>query len=79
MAQFYEGRSQYGAARYYYAQIVDAYPRTELAERSRTRLAAIQDERAVPPEKLAWLMQYLPESREEARLAVPPQQTPVRR
>lgn len=79
MAQFYETRSQYGAARYYYAQIIDAYPQSEMAQQSRTRLAAIHDEPAVPPEKLGWLMQYLPESRDEARLAVPPQQSAVRR
>ena len=79
MAQFYEGRREYGSARYYYAQIVNAYPESELAEASRTRLAAIQGEPAVPPERLGWLMQYLPESREEARLAIPPREAPTRR
>jgi TolA-binding protein len=79
MAQFYEGLKQYGSARYYYAQIVNTYPETEMAARSRTRLAALQDEPAVPPERLGWLMQYLPHSRDEARLAIPPQDAPVRR
>jgi outer membrane protein assembly factor BamD (BamD/ComL family) len=79
MAQFYEGRSQYGSARYYYNQIIEAYPESEMAARSRTRLAAIGEEPAVPAEKLEWLMKHLPESREQARLAVPPQQAPVLR
>jgi outer membrane protein assembly factor BamD (BamD/ComL family) len=79
MAQFYEKRNQYGSARYYYDQIVSSYPQSELAQQSRTRLAAIADQPAVPEEKLHWLMQYIPESKEQALLAVPPQQVPVRR
>jgi outer membrane protein assembly factor BamD (BamD/ComL family) len=79
MAQFYEGRSQYGSARYYYDQIVDAYPQTEIAERARTRLAAIAEQPAVPEEKLGWLMQYLPESKEQTLLAIPMRDAPVRR
>lgn len=79
MAQFYEGRRQYRSARFYYGQIVDAYPRSDIAERARTRLAAIAEEPDVPEERLGWLMQYLPETKDRAMLAVPPQQTPVRR
>jgi outer membrane protein assembly factor BamD (BamD/ComL family) len=79
MAQFFEGRDQYGAARYYYEQIVQAYPQSDMAAKSRTRMAAIQDHPAVAPEKLAWLVQHLPESKEQAMLAIPPQQNPVRR
>jgi outer membrane protein assembly factor BamD (BamD/ComL family) len=79
MGQFFEARDQFGAARYYYEQVVQAYPGSEMADRCSTRLAAIQAEPAVPPEKLDWLIQYLPESKEHALLAVPTQQLPLRR
>ncbi|HEX2477097.1 MAG TPA: outer membrane protein assembly factor BamD, partial [Lacipirellulaceae bacterium] len=54
MAEYFDGTKHYGAARYYYAQVMKKYPNTELATQARERLAQIGGEPDEPPKRLAW-------------------------
>ncbi len=69
MAAYYDKKQDYGAAKYYYAQVIKKYPDTELAQKSRDRYASLKDEPDRPPKKLAFLIDRLPESRERTRVA----------
>ncbi len=60
LAQYYEGRKSYGAARYYLNQIVEKYPTTHIAKLSRERLASFEGQPDVPAQKLAWLVSLFP-------------------
>jgi len=71
MAQFYEGKSEYGSARYYYEQLVRDYPTTKLAEEAQTRLAAISDKPDIPPNYFEWLEEALPSNKRTAISAQP--------
>ena len=69
MAQYYDDKKQYGAARQYYAQVIEKYPDTELAGQVRERLAEIGGEPDEPKQRLAWLLNLVPQSRERKRVA----------
>jgi outer membrane protein assembly factor BamD (BamD/ComL family) len=69
MAEFNDGTKHYGAARYYYRQVIQKYPDTELAKQARDRLAQIGDEPDMPAKRLAWLVDLFPESSERSRVA----------
>jgi TolA-binding protein len=68
MAEGYDSTKFYGAARYYYAQVIKKYPDTELATQARERLAQIGGEPEKPPKRLAWLVDLFPESSERSRV-----------
>lgn len=55
MAQFYDSKKEYGAARYYYNYLVNNYSRTNFAEKSRARLQEIKDLPDSPPDYFKWL------------------------
>jgi len=55
VAQFYDGKSQFGAARVYYRSIIEEYPGTRFAEMARRRMEQIRGEPAEPPDRYAWL------------------------
>jgi outer membrane protein assembly factor BamD (BamD/ComL family) len=63
LAQFYEKKRRYGAARFYYRSVLEEYPLTEAAQLARERLAAIQDFPERPPNYFAWLERVLPDER----------------
>ena len=69
MAEYYDGTKHYGAAQYYYAQVIKKYPDTELAKQARERLAQIGGEPEKPPKRLAWFVDLFPESSERSRVA----------
>jgi TolA-binding protein len=69
MAEYFDGTKHYGAARYYYAQVIKKYPDTELATQARERVAQIGGEPDKPPKRLAWLVDLFPESSERSRVA----------
>lgn len=79
LAQFYEGKSEYGAARYYYEQLIREYPTTRMAEQARVRIGTIADEPAVPPERFVWLEDLLPTNRKETIMMAQPIDDPLRR
>ncbi|MEE8452889.1 MAG: outer membrane protein assembly factor BamD [Thermoguttaceae bacterium] len=55
MAQYYETKAYFGAARMYYNTILNEYPRTPHAQKARERLAQIRGEPDVPPNRYKWL------------------------
>lgn len=69
MAQYHEGKKEYGSAKFYYQQIARDYPRTEAAEKSIERLAALKDEPDVPNEPLHAIVKLLPQSAERTSIA----------
>ncbi|MEX0611712.1 MAG: outer membrane protein assembly factor BamD [Pirellulales bacterium] len=69
MAEYFDGTKHYGAARYYYAQVMKKYPETELATKARERVGQIAAEPEKPPKRLAWLVELFPESSERSRVA----------
>jgi outer membrane protein assembly factor BamD (BamD/ComL family) len=69
MAKFYDDTKHYRAAKYYYAQLIQRHPDSELAQQARERVAQIAGEPDDPPKRLAWLVDLVPESRERTAVA----------
>ena len=69
MAQYYDGTKYYGAARGYYAEVINKYPDSELAQQARDRLAELGGEPDEPPKRLAWFVDIFPESAERRAVA----------
>ncbi|TWT75070.1 tetratricopeptide repeat protein [Allorhodopirellula solitaria] len=67
-AQYREKRSENRAAAKYYQNILDNYPSTPLADKSRERLEAISGLPPVPPERLTWLKAVFPDSQKSTPL-----------
>jgi len=60
VAQYYERKKHYGAARYYYQFILDEYPTTVVAQKASARLNQIKDLPANPPNHFKWLTDLFP-------------------
>ncbi len=59
-ADYREKRSEYGAARQYYQELLAEHDDTPYAKTARDRLAVISDYPEVPPQRLAWLIKVFP-------------------
>jgi len=55
LAQYYESRKFFGAARIYYKSVIDDFPTTQRAKQAQARLEAIRNEPDEPPSQLSWL------------------------
>ena len=55
MAQYYDNKSEFRAAREYYKVLLEKYARTSFAQRARKRLEEIRNEPDEPPNHFAWL------------------------
>ena len=64
MAEFYDGKSNYGAARYYYRAIIKDHPLTSYAQRAQQRLGEIRGEPDNPPNRFQWLTDLFPSEEE---------------
>ncbi len=62
MGQYYDQRTEYGGARYYYNIVSKDYDDTPFAEQARERVVALGGKPDVPPQKLEWLVNLFPES-----------------
>jgi TolA-binding protein len=60
VAQFYEKKQAYGAARFYYQEIIKKYPQTRMAEAARQSLDEIREYPDRPPEYFKWIETVLP-------------------
>lgn len=69
MAKYYDDTKHFGSARVYYAEVLEKYPNTELAQQARDRLTQIAERPDEPAKKLAWLVDLFPESRERTAVA----------
>jgi outer membrane protein assembly factor BamD (BamD/ComL family) len=65
MGEYYAKGKYFGAARHFYAKVVEDYPETQLAQQSRGRIEQIKDEPAVPADPFDWLVNLFPESTRE--------------
>lgn len=68
LARLYDRRNENRAARLYYGKVVAQYSDTILAEEARERLAELQDKPDLPKQKLKWLVDVLPESKDQKPL-----------
>ncbi|HRE99148.1 MAG TPA: outer membrane protein assembly factor BamD [Pirellulaceae bacterium] len=68
MAQLYERRKEYRAARIHYQLVLDKYPETSVAQAARDRMTAIADLPDVPPVLLPGLVALLPEPKDQKPL-----------
>lgn len=68
MVTYYEGTSHYGAASVYLAKIIEDYPESPAAEQARVRLAEIGGKPAIPPTRMSWLVDMVPESKRQEKL-----------
>lgn len=59
MGQYYEKKRYYGAARYYYQNVLKDYPLTQTAQVARKRLEEIKDYPDAPTNHLRWLTNAL--------------------
>ena len=60
LAQHFEKKKNYRAARYYYQLILDEYPATAIAQQAKARLAEIRDFPDKPPNHFRWMTDLLP-------------------
>jgi hypothetical protein len=65
MAEYYAKNDYYGAARHYYAKVVEEYPGTKLAEQSKARMDEFKAEPDNPDPPFEWLVDLLPASKKE--------------
>lgn len=72
MAEYFDGKKEYGAARRYYADVVNEYPQTELAEAAKVRLVALAELPAVPTPPLESVVNLFPQNAERAAIAQVP-------
>ncbi len=64
MAEFYDGKNNFGAARYYYRAIIKDYPLTSYSQRAQQRLGEIRGEPDNPPKRFQWLTDLFPSEEE---------------
>ncbi len=69
MAKRYDGTKHYGAAKRYYGEVIKKFPDSELATKSRERLAQIAGEPDEPAKPLAAIVERFPQSEEKTRVA----------
>jgi TolA-binding protein len=55
MAQYYDNKAEYRAAREYYKTLLQKYPRTAFGQRAAKRMQEIQNEPDEPPNYFKWL------------------------
>jgi len=65
IAQYYDRRKYYGAARYYYNALLQSYPRTAVAEQAKARLQEIEGLPDHPPNHFKWLTDRFPSTKRE--------------
>ena len=64
LAQYYDRRKEFGAARLTYANVATNYTDTNLSERAESRLAELGGKPDVPIERLQWLADLFPEEQQ---------------
>ncbi len=62
-ADYREKRKEYGAARYYYNELLEKFADTPQADIARKRLAEVEKYPAVPEQRLSWLTTIFPDEK----------------
>lgn len=73
IAQFYDNKKLYGAARFYYQEVIKNHPQTKFSVMAQTRLEEIKDLPAEPTNYVKMLTDLIPSSRK----TIQPLQTPA--
>lgn len=60
MAQYYEAKKYYGAARRYYRLLIEEYPDTRHAQMAAARLEELRGLPDEPPDRFGWLIRLFP-------------------
>ncbi len=60
LAQYYDRRREYGAARFYYDILTKDFAETPFAEKARARMGEVASEPPVQPQRLQWLVDAFP-------------------
>lgn len=60
MAEYYEAKKYYGAARRYYQLLIDEYPDTRHAQMASARLEELRGLPDEPPDRFGWLIRLFP-------------------
>ena len=68
LARLYDRRQENRAARLYYGKVVSQYSDTILAEEAREKLAELQGKPELPKQKLKWLVDALPDPKDQKPL-----------
>lgn len=69
MAKYYDDTKHFGAARVYYAHVIERHPDSDMAQEARQRITQIAGRPDNPPKRLGWLVDLFPESRERTAVA----------
>jgi outer membrane protein assembly factor BamD (BamD/ComL family) len=72
MATYYEKTKYYGAAKFYYREVAEKFPTTQLAEKSRTRLAELEGEQDIPDQTAEWFVKLFPDSKKSGLYTAKP-------
>lgn len=64
MAQRFDRRTEYGAAKHYYIALVTEHPDTPFAQQAQLRMREIGRRPDVPPQRLSWLVNAFPSNEE---------------
>ncbi len=65
MAQYFEGRGENRAAKFYYEQVADNYEDTKLAEKVQAQIAEVESKPPLPPQRGQWLINLFPDQEDE--------------
>ena len=65
MAQYFEGRGENRAAKYYYQQVAENYDDTKLADKIQEQIAEVDTKPPVPPQRGKWLINLFPDQEDE--------------
>lgn len=60
VAQYFDNRGEFGAARIYYQYVIKEFPKTNLADLAKARLVEVEGEPDHPPQRLAWIAKAFP-------------------
>jgi len=71
MGNYFENRGENRAADFYYAQVVEEYPETKLAQLATERSGELEGKPPVPAQKAEWLAKLFPEGSDAKPLVAP--------
>lgn len=67
VAEFYDRRKEYGAARFYYRKIMKDFPNSNLSEQAEKRIAEVADLPDTPPDRFTWITRWFEDPKRRRR------------
>ncbi|MCC9604334.1 outer membrane protein assembly factor BamD [Blastopirellula sp. JC732] len=75
LATFFEGRQQYGGARFYYYQVIQEFPNSNMADAARDRMKEIADRPDHPVQHAKWLVDLVDYDEDKDMPKIAPEDT----